>query len=351
MALIWLTSRRDLSWRKRRLAMAVAGTTMAFAVTLLLTGVREGIDVEANRTVRSLGADAFVLSDSGSGPFTSLAQLPTGLVRRVQQLPGVEDTGAIVSVRHTISSDPVTDVYLVGAQPGRVGMPDVRKGRAPRSRGEAAIGSAAGRSIGDEVELGGQRFEIVGVLPGASVWLNVPVMFVTLADAQALVFEGAPAATALVTRGVPEELIAGLQLITPAAALSDLKRPLKNAITNIVLIQVLLWGVAVAIVGSILYVSALERSRDFAVFKAFGTRSIDLAGALLVEATAIACAAAVGAIAVSRPLGSIFPAVISYPAWSVLLLPGIAVAIGILGALAGARRAMAIDPAEAFGSR
>ena len=72
LAFIWLASRRDLGWRKRRLAMAIGGTAMAFTVTLLLTGVLEGIDLEARRTLSSLGADAYLLNESASGPFTSL---------------------------------------------------------------------------------------------------------------------------------------------------------------------------------------------------------------------------------------------------------------------------------------
>lgn len=349
--MILLTSWRDLSWRKRRFAMAITGTALTFAVTLLLTGVLEGIDLEAERTIRSLGADAFLLSENATGPFTSLAQVPADIVTGVERLPGVEEAGAIVTVRHTITSEPETDVYLIGAQPGRVGMAVPTRGRAPRTRGEAAIGSAAGRSIGDRLEIGELTFEVVGELPGTSVWLNVPVLFVTIEDAQALVFRGSRAATAIVTRGVPERIHGPLQMQTPDEALSDLKRPLDTAITNIVLIQLLLWGVAAAIVGSILYISALERSRDFAVFKAFGTRNVDLAGILIVEAIAIAGTAGIAAVALSRPLGSIFPAVISYPAWTALVLTATALATGILGALAGARRAVAVDPAEAFGSR
>ena len=42
------------------------------------------------------------------------------------------------------------------------------------------------------------------------------------------------------------------------------------------MIAVLLWIVAALIVGSVIYLSALERTRDFAVFKAVGvsTRSV-----------------------------------------------------------------------------
>ena len=350
MGMIWLLSRRDLRWRWRRLVMALAGTTVAFALTLVLTGVREGVDLEANRTVESLGADAFVVSDSVTGPFTSLGQIPAAWADQLSQGAGIEDAAAVVSVRHRVESAPATDVYLVGAVPGRVGMPDVSEGRAPQREGEAAIGSAADRRIGDRVEVGGRDLEIVGIVSGASVWLTVPVLYTTLSEAQALVFGGEPAATVLLTRGVPDQLPDGLKILTPSEAVSDLLQPLETAVDTISFIQVLLWIMAATIVGSMLYISALDRARDFAVLKAFGTRNSTLAGTLVFEAFVISTVSALGALALSRPLGTLHPAVVSLPAWTVFALIAFALAVGAVGALAGARRAVAVDPAEAFAS-
>ena len=44
-ALIWLARRRDLGWRRRRFVIAVAAITLVLALTLLLSGFRDGIDV------------------------------------------------------------------------------------------------------------------------------------------------------------------------------------------------------------------------------------------------------------------------------------------------------------------
>ncbi len=350
-ALVWLTSRRDLSWRKRRLAITVVGTTLAFALTLLLTGFREGIDVEADRTVRALGADGFVVRRGVSGPFTTVALLDASVAAELAAAPGVLQTAPMLTVRHTIDSGRSTDVYVIGAEPGGLGMPTRLEGRAPSRRGEAALGSSARRALGERVRVGDRWFDVVGLLPGVSVWANVPVMFVALEDAQALVFDGRPAATAILVRGTVPPLPDGLQALTPAAATRDLKRPLANAIATIDLFRLLLWVVAAAIVGSILYISALERSRDFAVFKAFGTPSRDLVGTLMVEAVAISATSAALAIVVSRPMTALFPAVISFPARVLALLPLVALAVGLLGGLTGARRAISVDPAQAFSSR
>ncbi len=351
MSLIWLTSRRDLSWRRRSLVIAVCGTSLVFALALLLWGFREGLDVEASRTVRSLGADAFVVDEAVAGPFTSLAQLDASLADRIGELEGVTDAAPIVSIRHSIESSPVTDVYLVGAVPGRVGMPTRLDGRAPQRLGEAALGSAAQRQVGDRIQLGGRSFEVVGIVPGVGVWANIPVMYVTLEEAQQLVFAGKPVATSILTKGVPQSLPAGLTALSPGAATEDLKRPTANAIDTVDLLRILLWIVAAAIVGSVLYISAIERSRDFAVFKAFGTSNRDLVGTLVVEAVIITSASTAFGIGIARPMAALFPAVISFPARILLLLPAVALVVGLLGALAGARRAIGVDPATAFAGR
>ena len=348
-ALIWLASRRDLGWRRRRFVIAVAAITLVLALTLLLSGFRDGIDVETARTVRALGGDAFVVREGVSGPFTTVSQLDENVAATVASFPGVRGADPIVSIRHAIESSPVTDVYLVGAQPGGLGMPAAVEGREPRRAGEAMLDSGAGRDVGDAVRLGGRTFQVVGLVRGVTVWAGVPAMFVTLADAQDLVFGGAPAATAVVVSGRPQAMRVGLSIVDAQEARDDLKRPLANAITTIDLLRFFLWVVAAAIVGSVLYVSALERSRDFAVFKAFGTDPSDLVGTLMVQAFVLAALSAALAVALSRVLAALFPAVISFPARTLVLLPVVALTVGLVGSLAGARRAIVVDPATAFG--
>lgn len=348
MALVWLTSRRDLLWRRRSLVIAVGGTALVFALALLLWGFREGLTLEADRTIRSLRADAFVVDEAVAGPFTSLAQLDTAVADEVADRPGVDEAAPLVSIRHAIESVPTTDVYLVGAVPGRVGMPEVTRGRAPARSGETALSTVTGRAVGDRVRLGGEWFDVVGLVPGVSVWAHIPVMYVTLGDAQELVFAGDDVATTVVTRGVPTDLPDGLKALAPDEARADLLRPTANAIDTVDGLRVFLWLVAAAIVGSVLYVSALERARDFAVFKAFGTADRLLVGTLVVEAVLVTAAATLFGLALAQPLSGFFPALISLPARNVALLPAVGLAIGVLGALAGARRALAVDPALAF---
>ena len=347
--LAWLASSRDLRWRWRRFLIAVAGTGLALALTLLLSGFREGIELETTTSLRNLGADGFVVKEGAPGPFTTTALLDAGLAARVERLPGVTRADAVVTVRHSIESGSQQDVYLVGAAPGGLGTPPVTEGRAVQRRGEAVVDVRAKRAVGERFVLGGRTFVVVGRVRGASVWVGVPDVYVTLADAQAVVFDGRPAATAILTRGTPRASLDGTRTLTAAQARVDLEHPLANAVTSIDLLRVMLWVVAAAVIGSVLYVSALERTREFAVCKAFGAAGADVAAALGIQALTLTALAAALAVALSRPLAGLFPAVISLPARLVLLLFGVAALVGLIGSLAGARRALTVDPASAFG--
>jgi putative ABC transport system permease protein len=347
--LAWLLGWRDIRWRWRRFVIAAAGISLAFALTLLLSGFRDGIDLETDQTLRQIGADGFVVKDGVHGPFTTTAQLPADLADDVAELPGVDRADPMVSVRHTIASEPEVDVYVIGARPGGLGAPHPSSGRAPARRGEAVLDGRGEREIGDRFMLGGISFEVVGLVRNTSVWGGVADLFVTLRDAQDLLLDGEDGATAILTRGLPEQSLPGTRVLDLDEARADLKRPVQNAITTIDVFRMLVWLVAAAIIGSLLYVSALERNRDFAVCKAFGSAGVDLVGALMLEAVVLAAVSAGLGLGLSRVLLFLFPSIISFPARTLVLLPLVALAVGVIGSVAGARRALSVDPATAFG--
>jgi putative ABC transport system permease protein len=113
----------------------------------------------------------------------------------------------------------------------------------------------------------------------------------------------------------------------------------------------LLWIVATGIVGSMVYLSALERSRDFAVFKATGATNRSLLAGLLLQAAVLAAASAVVAVVVAWLLVPSFPFTVQIPAALYLRLAAIVTAVGVLASLAGLRQAVKVQPALAFGGQ
>jgi putative ABC transport system permease protein len=124
---------------------------------------------------------------------------------------------------------------------------------------------------------------------------------------------------------------------------------MKVAAGAINVVAVLLWVVAVLIVGSMVYLSALERMRDFAVFKAIGVPTRSVMAGLALQAVIVALLAAGFGVILAQLLSPLFPMTVVVPLRAYVALPMVAVAIGLLASIAGLRRAVAVDPALAFG--
>src|SRR6202044_2571086 len=99
---------------------------------------------------------------------------------------------------------------------------------------------------------------------------------------------------------------------------------------------------AAIIVAALVYVMALERTRDFAVLKAVGSATRLLFAGLAAQAVAVALAAAIIAAIIANFMGGIFDQPIDIPGTAFIVLPLSALAVGLLASLAALRRAAAV---------
>ena len=347
-AFVWTTSARDLAWRWRRFLITTIAAGLVLGLTVLLSGIIEHLDAEIERTVDTLGAEGFAIAADIPGPFTSVAALPVETEAQLLSA-GATTAAPIVAVPQTLRLEPALDAYVIGHRQGELGTPPVAEGRAPAADGEAAVDAKSGLALGDELVVAGAPFEVVGVTYGLTVLGERPIVYLTLADAQRVIFGGQPVATAFLIEGSVPTPPQGLQVIGRDAAIDDLRRPMVDTIESIELFRTLLWLVAAAIVGSVLYLSALERSRDMAVFKATGASSGDLVAGLVLQSLVLSLAASALAVLLAFALKPLFPAGISLTSSLLMTVPIVAVVIGVLGSLAGLRRTLKADPALAFG--
>jgi putative ABC transport system permease protein len=346
---MWIVAFRDLEARRRRVAIGVVATALVFAITLLLAGVSAAMKNEIRRTVGSLRVDAWVLPKGVTGPFTSWRTLAAARASDVAREPGVTAAAPVVLFRQTTRTPAIKDVNVIGYEPGSLGGPPIASGRSLAHDGEIIVDRKLGKHIGEVVTLTGKPFHVVGITHGLTYFAGIPATFVTLHDAQRLVYEGAPFATAIVTRGVPKQLPADLTAVDNAHVRSDLARPVRQAASTIGFLNILLWIIAAGIIGAILYMSALERIRDFAVMKATGASNRFVTSVLGTQAVVLAVASAVIALVVSLALQPLVPMSVEVPASAYALLFVVAIVVGLVASIAGLRRAVSVDPALAFG--
>ena len=98
-----------------------------------------------------------------------------------------------------------------------------------------------------------------------------------------------------------------------------------------------------------LYLQAIERSRDFAVFKATGVTTGTLLSGLAFQAIALALAAAIAAYILAVVLAPAMSMAVTIPKSAYVRFPWLAIAVGLVSSLVALRRAVTVDPALAFG--
>src|SRR5947209_6062712 len=336
---MWLVSLRDLQWRRRRFLIAVVATALVFAMSLLMAGADAGLTSETRRIIDVVGADRWLVARGTSGPFTTVTAIPAAAAGEVAGLPGVRRADPLVIFHSTLRrTSGLKDVNVIGYLPGGLGAPPIASGRLPVAAGEVVADTRLGLRVGETIDVGGHVGQVVGTADGVTYYFGGPTLFMPLTDAQSLAFRGFPLA-------VP----ASLQSMTPAQVRTDLDRPSKNGKSTIQFLNTLLWLVAAGIIASIVYLSILERQRDFAVFKATGASSRALYGGLALQAVLLSVTAALVAAGLAHLLQPGFPFALDLTAVAVLRLLVVALAVGLLASLVGLRRAVAVDPALAFG--
>jgi putative ABC transport system permease protein len=346
---------KDLQWRTRRVVIAVLGASVVLALALVMSGLSAGFENESARTVGLARATGWVLDSGGTGPFLQPSPLNAEKVSAIVDQVGKAHAAPILFGRQSVLDrkgkriGSHEHVNLVGAEPMRLGSPMVHDGKGLSGTGQAVVDETLGLKIGDPVVLGGKIFDIVGTVRGARLLAGVPNAYISLSDAQQLAFGGRNLATAVV---VDRTIIApsGTKVLSNAEAKVDGLRPVVNAQKTIGLVRSLLWLVAALIVGSVIYLSALERSKDFAVLKGMGAKSASLVGSLAVQAAVLGLTSALLGSGLAVVLAPLFPLQAEIPLSAFLLLPLVAVTIGLLASVGAAKRMFSIQPALAFGS-
>lgn len=341
---------RDMQWRKRRFVIAILSTSIIFAMTLALTGLANGFRVEAEKTVDALGVDLFLVKAGASGPFVGATPFAPVDLRRIATTPGVTAAAPLAYAGGTATMGDLTrNVDIFGAPERGPGMPAVSEGRPPTTPDEVVVSTTLGRQIGEDVEIASRRLHIVGLVDNSTALANLPNVFLTTQGAQQLVYGGQPLVASIGIRGNLAQIPAGYRAVDRAGAVSDLLRPLKVAVNSITIVAILLWVVAALVVGSVIYLSALERLRDFAVFKAIGVPTRSIAAGLAMQSVIVALLAALVGAGLSMLLGPLFPMQVIVPAYGFVALPLVAVIIGLIASATGLSRAVSVDPALAFG--
>ncbi|RPI26617.1 MAG: ABC transporter permease, partial [Chloroflexota bacterium] len=241
-------------------------------------------------------------------------------------LRGVEEATPILSQFVILDlHEKKQPAYMIGYEPDQGGGPwELATGREPRNNRELVfdriLAGRHGLQIGNQVEILGNDFTIVGLSNGTSSWMT-SYFFIQKEAAEDLLL--APGATSFLLVTIAEDAepdpiltrledLSGVDAHTKQeVAANDLKLFAKVFSTPLKLMVGIAFLVGTLIVGLVIYTITVERQREFGVIKAIGAANRVLYQVVLTQAFSVALAGSITgvllALGVSRWIMAVRP--------------------------------------------
>jgi len=385
---------RSLFRNKSRSILTMLGIIIGVSAVILLVSIGQGLQSYITQQFESLGSNLVMVLPGKVGqgggisgaPNLAGSKLTLSDVEKLSRLGGaVESAGGGIEMPSTVSylgkSKYTTTVGLTAeyqkmrnltVSEGRmITDSDVRAGRNVVDIGPGLVEDLFGGSnpIGKQVTMGGQKFQVVGVLSkigsgGLGVDVNSFVVLpVTTAQklfgmktvqaigVKAKDKDSIPAVISAVEKELGKRLKEDDFSVVDSSSLLETINQILGVITialgGIAAISLVVGGVGIM---NIMLVSVTERTREIGLRKAVGAKPQDILIQFLIESVTLSVVG--GAIGVL--IGFLGSLVINQfitttvTLWSVALAFGVSAAIGIIFGVTPAARASKLNPIEAL---
>ncbi|NMB89811.1 MAG: ABC transporter permease, partial [Chloroflexi bacterium] len=344
------------------LTLVVIGITVGSIMTL--EGVIRGASASLDQL--ALGADAELMVRQADISDSSMSALDERTGEKIAAMPGVTSVSGLIFTAVVL---PESGFFIVqGYSPHEFGIQRFRivEGKPLQTNHQIIIGKdiaeALKKKVGENIELSGRRYRIVGIYESSVGWEQMGGVM-TLRDAQT--FTGRPRKVSMYSVKVdnPQQASAivdaiNQQLPDAHAALSgefaDQLPDMQNSngiMTGISLLAIIVGGLGVL---NTMLMAVLERTREIGVLRALGWRRRAVLGMIMKESLLLAILGAIAGVLIALSLGGLMGLTMGdlvTPVWDWDVFARailIALLLGLLGGLYPAYRATRLQPIEAL---
>ena len=384
---------RSLLRNKSRSVLTMLGIIIGVSAVILLVSIGQGLQSYITQQFESLGSNLIMIlpgkvgkGGAITGPNLAGSKLTLADVDRLSRLGGaVEAVGAGIEMPSTVSflgKSKYTTTAGITAEYQKMRNLTVSEGRMMSdsdnraSRNVVDVGPgitdalfAGANPIGKQVTMGGQKFQVVGILSKiGSGGLGVDVnSFVVLPLTTAQKLFGMKSVQAIGVKAIDKDSIpqATVQVnkelgkyhksddfsvvdsSSLVATINQILGVVTFALGGIAAISLVVGGVGIM---NIMLVSVTERTREIGLRKAVGAKPRDILVQFLIESVVLSVSG--GGIGVligflgSLVINQFITTTVTF--WSVALAFGVSAAIGIIFGVAPAARASKLNPIEAL---
>lgn len=360
---------RNLRRRPMRSTLSIVGIALAVGSAIALMALSHSIEQSTQESLAERGADFTVTQRGASDMFGGF--VPEELEGRLRSIPGVARVAGEL-IMFAPSGD--RQVLVAGWSPRSyfwAGVP-LREGRLPEAgeRRVAVIGDALAEAlakpVGDDIDISGEKFRIVGITKYASI-LNRGLTIVPLADLQEVAFRqgqvtvfhiGVAHGLAGADISRIKQTIETLGRVTVSMT-GDLVRNDRNvAVLKAVSLAVSIIALAMGAMNVLntMLMTIQERTREIGIVAALGWSEKRIMVSIVLEGLMMGAVGCVLGVVLGYLASFLFAAIptigryLSFTPTAALIVPTVlaAVALCALGSLYSAWRATRLTPAQAL---
>jgi len=361
---------RNLFQSRTRFIVSVGGVALALLLILSLDGILAGSERRMTAYIDNTGADIFIAQSGVRNMHMASSSLPTSIQGEVRSIEGVRDITPILYLTNVVDvGEEQYLAYIIGVDPEADfgGAWELASGRSTLGSGEIVIDETvaqkAGLSLGDEVDVLGQTFGVVGTAKGTASMIN-SVAFIDLEDffTQRGTDETISYLLATVSGEESPEAVAE-RIEKNVSGVTAMARDVFSAEEAQIIqdmgsdIVVLMNGIGfligVAVTGLTIYTATLSRKAEYGMLKALGAKNSHL---YITVGWQTAISIVLGLVlALGLTLGLMVLVPIGVPELELLILPSAlakaataAAAIALLAAMIPVWQITRVDPAMVF---
>lgn len=184
---------KDVRRHLGKFIATIIGVGLLFAVVLTMNGIFAGNVADGVWLIENTDTDLWVVERDRGGPFNEQSRLPEDAYRSVAATPGVAQASPYISygVQREIRGREQQftiigyDVFGGSGGPGRI----VAGRSIERAHYEMVADRKLGVGLGDRVRLGRHSYVVVGLTRGAVDAGGNPLAYLSLSDAQQVLYE------------------------------------------------------------------------------------------------------------------------------------------------------------------
>jgi len=364
---------RNLSQNRIRLVISIGGAALALLLILSLDAIFAGVEQRITVYIDNSGADIFVAQKDVRNMHMASSWLSDSIKGKARAVPGV---AAVVPI------DYLSNMILTGAdrnlafvigltEDAEFGGPwKISSGKSLPGKGEAIIdrnvAEKSGLGLGDEVEILGEDFDIVGLSEETSSLVN-SLAFISMTDFEQLRGNYVTFSFLLVkvSTGQSPELVAqrlqsqvrDVTAQTQTSFAGQERKVVNDMSTDVITIMNLIgFLIGLAVMALTVYTSTLARRAEYGVLKALGARNGQLYRTVLAQALISVVMGFGMGLVITLILSSIVPRlglsmVMQVSSSSLLKVGSLSLIIAGIAALLPIRQIAGLDPAMVFRGR